>query len=190
MKTFVTQCSALLLFVALTSAAEASLVTQFNKTTNDGVYTLSAADAIALGVPSADRVGFFRVREGNGTTFEVGDTFNAASIMNSITSNAGAVLGLFNGTNGDLGYTGGTFAPLGTTVLGAADSYYEGVMFAFANSSGNIVFRGSSTFNGGQTRGDFPYSLTPVPEATSLCVWGGMILVGGLVARRRLFQAS
>ncbi|MDW4500376.1 VPLPA-CTERM sorting domain-containing protein [Sulfitobacter sp. D35] len=169
---------------SLAGAASAATITQFNKTTNDGVYNLSAAQAAYLGDASATHIGFFRVREGNGTVLNAGDTFNVATMNNSVTSGAGSILAFLNGRNADLGYTGDFFDALGETTLGAATSFYEGVAFLFSGN-GNIVFRGSSTFNAGQTRGalDLDVPAVPLPAAGWLLVagLGGL----GLMKRRR-----
>ena len=62
--------------------ASAAVIDRFNKTTNDGVFDLSDAQAAALGFADADYIGFFRVREGSGTSFEAGDTFDATTLRN------------------------------------------------------------------------------------------------------------
>jgi hypothetical protein len=176
----------------MTCSASAATINQFNKTTNDGVYTLTQAQADYFGFSSATNIGFFRVRDGNGTTFSAGDTFDAITMENSITSGASNVLAFLNGTNTGLTYTGNTLTPatgvfslLGTTTIGAGSSYYEGVAFLFSGS-GAIVFRGSSTFDAGQTRGEFDFTVppaVPLPAAFPLLLAavGGL----GLLARRR-----
>lgn len=175
------------LVLGVTSTASAVLVPQFNKTTNDGVFTITPSQATFLGVPTADRVGFFRVREGSGTTFNAGDTFDQTSIFNSVTSNAGSILGLYNGTNTDLLYSGSSFDALGTTTIPTPDtnSYFRGVMFAFNSSAGNIVFRGTSTFNGGQASEGFAAIPNAVPEASAILTWSVLGLAVSSMRRRR-----
>lgn len=174
-----------LMFFAGTSTA--AYISQFNKTTNDGVFTLSADQVSFLGYdPSAvDRIGFFRVREGNGTVFNNGDTFDVTTMQNSVIGGANNIVAFLNGTNADLTYTGNAFEALGTTTVGAADSYFRGVAFLFHSSSGDIVFRGTSTFNGGQTRGAYEgISAVPLPAAAWL-FGSAMLGMVGLGYRRR-----
>lgn len=166
--------------------ASAATITQFNKATPDGVFTLSQAQADHLGHSDARFIGFYRIREGNGTTFDAGDTFNVTSLFNSVTGNAGSILAFLNGRNPGLTYTGGYLDPLGETTVGAADSYASGVAFLFGEGSGNIVFRGSGTFNAGHTRGEFDFEVptaVPLPAAAWMLIAG----LGGLaaVARRK-----
>lgn len=166
------------------ATAEAALVTSFSRTTNDGVYTINAGQAAFLGVAGADRVGFFRVRNNSmGTTYGADDTFNQTSILNT-TNDDSKILGLFNG-RGDVSritYTGASFAPLGTTTLLASLDVFEGVLFAFSSLAGNIVFTGSTTFNGSQTRGNADF-IAPIPAAAWL--FGSALLGLGAYARRR-----
>ncbi|ABG31053.1 VPLPA-CTERM sorting domain-containing protein [Roseobacter denitrificans] len=172
--------------VVLGSSASAATINQFNKTTNDGVYTLTAAQATALGDASATRIGFFRVREGSGTVFNAGDTFDQTTMANSVTSGAGNIIAFLNGRNSSLTYTGGTLEALGTTTVGSSNSYYEGVAFLFSGT-GNIVFRGSSTFNAGQTRGAFDGVGIPAAVPLPAAAWMLIAGLGGLAAfgRRR-----
>jgi hypothetical protein len=180
--------SAVLALSMLAASANAAVISQFSRTTNDGVFTLSAAQAAFLGVPTADRLGFFRVRSGGSpnVSWSAGDTFDATSVMNSVQSNGAAILGIFNGANAGLVYTGSAWSALGTTTFvsdsASNGSLFRAVAFAFNSASGNIVFRGSTTFNGDQTRGASP-SPIPVPAALPLMLLalGGL----GLVARRR-----
>ena len=114
---------------ATASASQAALISQFNRATNDGVFSLTSGQAAYLGTPTATKIGLLRIRSGNGVSWSVGDTFNAASVLNSITSGVGNVLGVFNGPidadfNGSidpnglfLTYTGGLWDPLGTTTF-------------------------------------------------------------------------
>lgn len=183
---------AALALTMIVGGAQAASITQFNKTTNDGVYTLSQAQADHFGFSTADRIAFFRIREGNGTAFSDGDTFDATSLANSFTSNGSSILAFLNGTNAALTYTGDTLNPatgafdlLGTTTVGAADSYYEGVAFLFNNLSGNIVAGGTSTFNGGQTRGDFVFNVAPVPIPAAGPLFLAALGAFGFAARRR-----
>jgi hypothetical protein len=166
------------------TVASAATINQFNKTTNDGVFTLSQAQADFLGYSDARFIGFYRVREGNGTTFNDGDTFNVTTMFNSVTSNASKILAFLNGENPGLTYTGGYLDPLGQTTVGEDNSYTAGVAFLFGENAGNIVFRGSSTYNGGQSRGDFDLvvpSAVPLPAAAWMLIAG----LGGLAAFAR-----
>jgi hypothetical protein len=157
--------------ILLATGAHAATISQFGRTTNDGVWALSAAQATALGVSGATKMGAFRVRaHGAGNvTWAAGDTFDASAVAATITSGAGNVFGYFNGFgDGLLDYTGDFLAPLGLTTF-LADSatdgdLFRGVFFAFNDQ---VVFRNSSTFNA-VTQGDFPFEVTPVPVPAAL----------------------
>lgn len=170
--------------------ASGATISMFNKTTNDGVYTLEAGQVLALGYDPAqvDRIGFLRIREGNGTTFNDGDTFDQNSVYSSVTSNSGSIVALLNGTSAELSYTGNTFDVLGTTTVGTSNSYYAGVAFLFHSSSGNIVFKGTSTFNGGQTRGVYP-NISAVPIPAAVWLFGSALIGMAGVGYRRKRQA-
>lgn len=166
-------------------AQAASYIQEFKKTTNDGVFSLTAEQADFFGVSTDDHIGFFRVREGNGVSFDAGDTFDVSTMLNSLMSGAGSVIKFLNGTNGALGYSGDAYDDLGTTTLGDENSYYRGVAFLFSGT-GNIVFNGSSTFNSGQSTGDLdftPPAAVPLPAGLPLL----LTALGGvaLIARRR-----
>jgi hypothetical protein len=166
------------------TVASAATITQFNKTTPDGVFTLSQAQADHLGQSEARFIGFYRIREGNGTVFDAGDTFDVTTMFNSVTSNASKILAFLNGENPGLAYTGGYLDPLGSTTVGEANSYTAGVAFLFGEGAGNIVFRGSGTYNAGQTRGEFDFevpSAVPLPAAAWMLIAG----LGGLAAFAR-----
>jgi len=182
--------SAVVLTIATASASQAAAISQFNKTTNDGVFTLTEGQAAAIGFggQNVDRIGFFRVREGSGTTFNAGDTFDVTTMNNTVTSGAGNIIAFLNGTNLDLTYTGDEFDVLGTTAVGASNSYFRGVAFLFSSLSGNITFRGSSTFNAAQTRGAFDgIAEVPLPAAAPLFL-GGLAAFG--LAKRRSNRAA
>ena len=171
--------------IAATSVSAAT-VTQFDKTTNDGVFSLSQAQADFLGFSDAKYIGFVRVRNNSaGTTFGAGDTFDATTMGNTVTSGGGSILAFLNGNNADLTYTGGYLDPLGLTTLGPQNSYFRGVAFLFGEGVGNIVFLGSSTFNQDRNNGEFDLevSAVPLPAAAWMLIAG----LGGLVAvsRRR-----
>jgi hypothetical protein len=172
--------------LVLATGAHAATVTQFGRTTNDGVWSITAEQATALGVTGATKMGAFRVRSGNGVTWAAGDTFGVSALNASIIAGAGNVYGYFNGFGDSLlGYTGGFLAPLGTTTFLANSTtdgdLYRGVFFAF---TGNVVFRGTSNFNQA-TEGAFPFAPTPVPVPAAL----PLLLAGlgglALMARRR-----
>lgn len=164
--------------------ASAAYIPVFNKTTNDGVFTLSAAQAAYLGTPTADRLGFFRVRQGSGTVLNAGDTFDAASITASIAGGAGNVLGIFNGIGpaSNITYGGPSYDPLGLTTLVTGNDVYRGVAFAFSSLGGNIVFKGTSTFNGGQTQGPSP---SPVPIPGAIWLFGAALAGLGVFGWKR-----
>jgi hypothetical protein len=169
------------------AGAHAATISQFGRTTNDGVWTLSASQAAALGVPQATKIAAFRVRaHGPGNvTWNAGDTFDATAIGNSIISGRANVFGFFNGENDLLDYTGGFLDTLGVTRFLTSSkedgSLTAGVFIAFRDS---FVVRGTSTF-GAATRGDFPHPVAPVPVPGAL----PLLLAGlgglALAARRR-----
>jgi len=175
----------LVMGVGAANVTNAAPITSFSSITNAGVFTLSAEQSGLLGEPTADRIGLLRITEGS-----TGDTFDSDSIFASVTSNSGAIIGLLNGSAVGLSYTGNTFDSLGETTLlqdfTITDrfDFDPGIYMLFNSDSGNIVFAGSSTFNGGQTRGDFE-GLAPIPLPAAgwllLTAFGGL----GLAARRR-----
>lgn len=87
--------------------ASADAITQFNKATRNGVFTLSQNQADYLGHPDARFIGFYHIREDNGTTFDVGITFNVTTMISSVTGNASNILTYLNGRNPSLSYKGG-----------------------------------------------------------------------------------
>lgn len=173
------------------SLAHAASITQFDRTTNDGVFTLSDGQKAFLGTTS-DFIGFLRPRAANGDTFNAGDTFDVSTLTNTLTGGAGLVEKFLNGTNGGLTYTGNAFDDLGTTTVGDDADYFRGVAFLFS-AGGDIVFTGAvsgtSTFNAGQTRGPagdrVPEATAPVPLPAA--AWMLIAGVGGLAyaGRRR-----
>ncbi|MEM7724211.1 MAG: VPLPA-CTERM sorting domain-containing protein [Pseudomonadota bacterium] len=178
--------------IALTMPASGATISQFKKSTNDGVYDLTTSQAAALGFGSASHIGFFRIREGSGTTFDAGDTFDATTIMASLRGGSrNNVIAILNGRNGGLGYTGGFLEVLQTTTIGDANSYYEGVAILF---NGNTVNFGGGNFNRSQSRGTYDGTGIPAPAAVPLPAAGWFLIagIGGLVVmsrRRKLASA-
>lgn len=152
--------------LALTAAAaDAATIDRFSKTTNDGVFTLTPEQAMHLGAPGADRIAFFRVREGRGVRFMAGDVFDEGTLDASVRSGRDAIIAFVNGEAEGLRYEGRPFERLGRVVIDSdANSFSRGVAFLFNSQAGDIVFEGSATFNGDQTRGVFALS-TPEPSA-------------------------
>lgn len=174
--------------------ASAAYISSFGRTTNDGVFTLTSAQAAFLGTPTADRIGFFRVRAfgSPSVTWSAGDYFDSASVLATVTSNGGAILGLFNGLgDGQLTYaSGGLYSPFTSATFNSANTVdgelFRAIAFTFNSASGNIVFRGSATFNPALTSGvsDVPTAPpVPLPAAAWLLLSG---LAGlGVLGRRR-----
>lgn len=171
--------------IFLAAGAQAATISQFNRTTNDGVWALSVAQAEALGVPDATKMAAFRVRSGNGLSWNAGDTFDVSTIENSIIAGRSNVFGFFNGENALLDYTGDFLDALGVTTFLAPSSdngnLTAGVLIAFV---GSFTVRGTSQFDT-VTRGDFPLEVAPIPVPGAL----PLLLAGlgglALVARRR-----
>ena len=145
-------------------AVEPAYVERFFKFTNDGVYSLTPHQAETLGAPQADRIGFLRLRTKDVDWME-GDWFDADSIFASTRDDA-RILSLVNGTAGPdkLDYVGAPYDPLGETAFTTEKDVYRAVAFAFDSDAGRIVFsgRGTTTFDGRQTRGAFD-GLAPAP---------------------------
>ena len=195
--------AALLVSLAPVPALAASVLQQLNKSTNDGVYSLTAEQAAALGYVDAGFIAFYRVREGNGTTFSFGDAFDETTLRNSVKSNGGGILAFLNGRASGLDYQGAAFEKLGRTVIASdASSFYEGVAFLFGAGAGAITFNksgGTTTFSASQSRGGFvmpvverrpaaevvPVAAVPVPAAFGLLA-AGLGLLGAAGLRRRL----
>lgn len=173
----------------LLQPAAAATIASFGATTNDGWFSLTQAQADFLGQSDATGIAMFRVRQGGGLTLAPGDVFDQSSIFNSVISGASNILALVNGTNPNLGYTGGAFEALGLTTIGALTSYPDAVGILMSNLGGNVVFRGSATFNVTEQslyRGALDLVVpaeVPLPAGLPLLIAG---LAGiGLAARRR-----
>lgn len=186
---------------ALVPHADAATVTRFERSTNDGVFSLTEAQAAALGAPDAAAIGLLRVRSGRGVSWNAGDDFDATTILNTITRGGGNVDGIFNGPvdqnfDGDvdpnglfLTYSGDTFDPLGRTVFTNASattgSIFRAVAFAF---SGQVVFRGNSTFTASAALGPADFlevNTVPLPAGLPLMLTG-LAALALIVERRRL----
>jgi len=169
----------------------AATLDRFDKTTNDGVFTLTPEQAALLGAPEADRIAFFRVREGRTVRFRAGDVFDAGTLGASVRRGRENIIAFVNGEADGLRYEGQPYERLGRVVIDSdANSFSRGVAFLFRAEDGPIVFDGSATFSGDQTRGAFalpapeveaPPAPIPVPATLPLMVAG----IGGLVLARK-----
>jgi hypothetical protein len=157
--------------------ASAATISSFARGVNDGVFTLTQAQKDFFGVAGAEYLAFWRPRLAGSTTATLGDTFNATTVLNSVTGDS-AILAILNGDNAALGYSGGYLEPLGTTtILAAQNSYVRGVAFLLG-STGTVLFAGGNITGGSgpQQRGtlDFVPPITPVPLPAA----GWMLIVG------------
>lgn len=145
---------------------EPTYVARFQTFTNDGVYALTPDQAEAFGAPTADRIGFLRLRA-RGVDWSAGDWFDAASIRASTRDDA-KLLAIVNGTAGAalIDYAGAPLDPLGETVFAGERDVYRAVAFVFDSAAGRIVFtgRGTTTFAGGQSRGAYAGLLPSTPS--------------------------
>lgn len=144
----------LIITLCISFTTNAALITTFNHTTNDGVFSITSGQAKTLGVEGADRLGFLRLRQGANTSWDIGDVFDRNAIFSSTTSD-NFIFDIFNGFsvlpwNGKVVLsfsTGGLFERFESATILAEDDFYRGIIFAF-NSSNTITFNGSSTFSG------------------------------------------
>ena len=177
--------------MGFSSAASAAPIPLFPQITNDGVYSIDPALAASLGLTGATHIGVIGLRSTDTpSAFAVGDTFDAATLFDS-TADDGAILGFLNAFSTSLSYTGAELASLGTTEIllfdRAGDNRIFNAAFFGFSTSGNIVFNGTSTYNAGQSRGDFAaaFDVTapiPLPGAAWLMLTG---LAGFFGWRRR-----
>ena len=174
--------------LVLAGPTSAATISSFARGVNDGVFKLTASQKAFFGVPGAEYLAFWRPRLAGSTTAAIGGTFNATSVLNSVTGDS-AILAILNGENAALGYTGGYLKPLATTtILASQNHYFRGVAFLMG-STGTVSFVGGNITagSGDQLRGtlDFvpPVSSVPLPAAGWMLIAG----IGGLIffARRR-----
>lgn len=174
-----------------------SYVSVFQRTTNDGVYALNAAQAAALGLEGATKLGLLRVRPGNGVSWSAGDFFDEQTLDR--TRRNGSVFGYLNGPlapdfvpqafNGEtILYDGDVFEALGTTVFQQASDPGQRLVAAVAfGFTGTVTFNGVSTFSG-VTLGDAPIAVPP-PVPLPAAGWLLLVGLGGLAFLQRRTQA-
>lgn len=176
--------------VAAAPSVSAATIPAFQRTTNDGVFALTAEQAAHFGVPDAAYVGFLRPRSpNNATPLAAGDTFDVSAILASCRAGCDRVLSVRNGDSTELGYSGGFMDLLGTTTLTrSTQGALRGVAILFAGGNGAITFQGGASFAAGQSRGTLAHvvpapAVVPVPAALPLLLAGlGSLAVA---ARRR-----
>lgn len=191
--------------------ANAAYISSFNNTTNDGTRFLTPSDAAALGLSSNyNSLGLFRVRNSCfPSACAIGDTFDAATILASLTGGNPASLvasSIFSGysPNSNINYGAAPFQTLGTATLLAIPSgggWISGldVAFAWDGTQGNVVFKGTSTFvacatlNTGTTGNcrsvstlqGFPAASVPEPSTVALIGMALLSMFGFGLMRRR-----
>jgi len=169
--------------------ASAATITSFQRTTNDGVFALTAAQAAQFGVPDTAYVGFLRPRSpNNANPLSAGDTFDGAAILATCRGGCDRILSVHNGDSTQLGYSGTFMDLLGeTSVTETTHGIYRGVAILFSAGNGAITFAGGASFAAGQSRGVFDYA-APAPAVVPLPA-GLPLLLAGLgalaVLRRR-----
>jgi hypothetical protein len=183
----------------IASSASAATVASFSRTNNDGVFSITASQAAQLGVDGATKVGLFRVRAGNGVSWNAGDDFNAQTVLNTRIGGSGTIFGVLNGPvdqnfDGEvdpnglfLTYDGGLFETLGTTIFtndsATTGSIFRAVAIAF---DGALTFAGSSQFDEVNCGALVLPEPVPLPAAAWLLLAG----VGGLAVAGRKRRES
>lgn len=179
--------AALSLLGASASAVTIDFSTNNPRLTNDGVFTISAAQADKLGISGATRVGAVGIRTPSRSGYDVGDMFNVSALLEGVIGGQSNIIGWLNGTNSNVSYTGAAFAPLGDTTITGFDrasdrKLFSVVYFGFAN--GDVTVRGTNTFGFNAASADFS-TIVPIPLPAA----GWLMLAGlgglGVAARRR-----
>lgn len=166
--------------------AQAATQSAFERVTNDGVFTLTAAQQAAFGTTDS-HIGFLRARASAGGTIAAGTTFDAGDVTARCTAGCSMVGAILNGDNASLTYSGGYLDALGTTTVNTGSSQFiTAVAFLFSGPA-NVAFVGTAgttaTFNAASTRGDLDFEVAPVPLPAA--AWLLAAGIGGLAAAKR-----
>jgi hypothetical protein len=190
--------------------ANAAYISKFTNTTNDGTRFLTPSDAAALGLSSNyNTLGLFRVQNFCfPSACAIGDTFDAATILASITGSTPASLvasSIFSGysPNSNINYGAAPFQTLGIATLLAippgGGGWISGldVAFAWDGTQGNVVFLGTDTFSPCTTLSTtgncrpvstlqgFPGASVPEPSTIALIAMALLSLFSFGLMRRR-----
>lgn len=174
----------LTLLFALPLSVNAALITSVNKFTNDNVYLITPGQAAYLGVEGADALGFLRLRQGSGISWNVGDIINRDTIFNSTTQDT-LIVDILNGVStlpwnnlNVLSFESGDIFEKFTSaeVLASAD-FWRGFVIAF-NSNNTITFK-NATISAGVNRGFI--STNVIPEAKVSAPQSIVLLVACLI---------
>ena len=151
--------------ICLAAAAQAKTVDYFAKTSGEGVYSLTEAQADHLGHSGADRIAFVTLRKGAGVNYKPGDTFDASSVLSSIAQGRSNVGGVLNGLADDVTYDGDAFAPLSMATIWTNDANLTAaVALIFDSAADGFVTRDGTVFTPAMTQGAYDGILVPGAE--------------------------